>query len=466
VLTDLFPTNGGVALVRSDGTETSYAELASAVSRGAVDLAEQGAVPGRAVAVCVRDPVRFLVSAASVWRTGAALVPIDPRGPRGPEGPARRAHAFLLVKDATMDGTLTIARCQPNATIDPRAALVLFTSGSSAQPRAVVLSEAGVAANVSAILRYLPIAANPRTAIVVPLTYSYGLVGQALTTLAAGGTLLLLGDLTYPMLQLGAMKRLRAQGLSSVPSSLRVLARAAAELEPEARPHLGYVASAGGVLDELTRSEVAEWLRPSVIFNQYGLTEASPRVTQVSDREAPFAAGSVGRALDGVEVYAASETGARLPAGSEGELVVRGPNVMLGYLHDETATARVLSDGGALRTGDFGFVDSAGYVFVRGRRDGVVKCAGERVGVEEVAATLRGAPGVADACVVALPHESLGAELVALVEGDVASAQKSARAELMPAKRPSRIIAVEAIPRTANGKVDLRRARAIAEKQR
>src|SRR5207248_5983158 len=108
-------------------------------------------------------------------------------------------------------------------------------------------------------------------------------------------------------------------------------------------------------------------------FNQYGLTEASPRVTAVSDDEPAFALGSVGRALPGISVFAVGESGARLPTDASGELAVRGPSVMLGYLGDAAATARVLSTDGTLRTGDWGRVDRNGYVYVEGRKDGVVK---------------------------------------------------------------------------------------------
>jgi long-chain acyl-CoA synthetase len=435
------------AIVRADGGVTTYAELRAAIDTRASEL---GDVKGRAVAVACADPAAFLVGALAAWRAGAAVLPLDPRGGAWCERAASRVRVAAVIKD---DG---VEHRDGARDLDERVALVLFTSGSSAEPKAVLLGKAGIVANVRAILAYLPVAANPRTAIVVPLSYSYGLVGQALVTLAAGGAAILLGAVGYPALQVDAMSKLDARGLSSVPASLRLLARAAIELPPSERPRLSYVASAGAPLDGATIDLVRAAFPGARMFNQYGLTEASPRVTALDDSSPAFARGSVGRPLEGIDVWAASPDGARLPANAEGQLVVRGPSVMLGYLDDTDATTRALDASGALFTGDAGHVDGDGFVFVSGRLDGVVKCAGERVSVEEVAAALRAIEGVRDACVIAVPHAELGATLHAYVEGPKsieASLRAAVRESLPPAKRPSRITIVDALPRTANGKI-------------
>jgi acyl-CoA synthetase (AMP-forming)/AMP-acid ligase II len=228
---------------------------------------------------------------------------------------------------------------------------------------------------------------------------------------------------------------------------------------------LAYVASAGAPLDATTVRLVRAAFPGATLFNQYGLTEASPRVTAISDAEQAFARGSVGRPLDGVEVFAVDEAGRPMPPSLEGEIVVRGPNVMLGYLDDAEGTAAVLDATGALRTRDRGYVDHDGYVFVTGRTDGVVKVSGERVSVEEVAAVLRAVDGIEEAAVVALPHPDLGATLVAFVEGGEAartSARDAARRLLPPAKRPSKILVVDALPRTQNGKIAYAELRVLA----
>jgi long-chain acyl-CoA synthetase len=434
----------------------TYGDLRARVERGANALVDLGAGAGQVVAVAVADPTSFVVAALSVWTSRAALVPVDTRaGEPLVVTTAARAGASLLVRRTESDGSLAVEPREGRA-VDARASLILFTSGSSAAPKGVVLGATGIEANVAAILRYLPLVHSPRTAVVVPLSYAYGLIGQVMTTLRVGGTLILLSDVPYPAIQLEAMRRFHASGLSAVPTSLRMLARAALELPPEERPALGYVASAGGLLDAPTVAALREAFPGARIFNQYGLTEASPRVTAIESAEAPFARGSVGRALDGIAVWAADASGARLSPGEEGALFVRGPSVMLGYLDDVLATARAMTSDGALRTGDAGWVDDDGYVFVSGRSDGVVKCGGERVSVEEIAAILRTADGVRDAYVVAVPHPELGAKLHAFIEGEgelAPALRLFVRERLPPAKRPARFVTMTALPRTANGKV-------------
>jgi acyl-coenzyme A synthetase/AMP-(fatty) acid ligase len=392
--------SAGAALVDSTGRVVETEELVARVAAQARELEAAGARPGRVVTVALKDPAAMLIAALAVWETGAALSPRP-----GPPGVA-------------------VDREVPVET-----GLLLFTSGSSGSPKGVLLSRAGVVANVDAILEYLPIAAHPRTAIVLPLHYSYALVGQAFATLRAGGTAILLGDVPYPARQIALMHAYEARGLSSVATSLRLLARAAREL---GAPELGYVASAGGPLDHATRDLLREVWPAAQLWNQYGLTEASPRVTAVSSDEPAFWQGSVGRPIRGVSVESVDWRAA-------------GPRTVDDARLSSTASPLA----GPLHTGDLGRVDAEGYVWVEGRRDGLVKVAGERVSVDEVAAALRAA--VRDACVVAIPDELTGVRLVAFVEGDAAAARRAAQS-LPPAKRPSRIVEVDALPRLPSGK--------------
>lgn len=435
-------------LIRSSGEAISAPDLRAAVARAAAQL--RGAAT---VAVAVADPCGFVVAALAAWEAGAAVVPLDVRAGEKWIGEASaRAGAAALVREAKPDGAISVEALANCRALDARVGLVLFTSGSSGPPKGVLLSRAGIDANVEAILGYLPVRDHPRTAVVLPLSYSYALVGQVLTTLRAGGTLLLLGDVAYPPLQVEAMARFEAGGLSSVPTSLRLLSQAA--LEAERKPPLAYLASAGAPLPASVVASLRAAFPQARLFNQYGLTEASPRVSAISDAEPEFAQGSVGRTLPGISAR----------ADAEGNLFVRGPSVMLGYLDDEEATARVLSVDGELRTGDVGRVDARGYLFVEGRADGVAKCAGERVSLEEVAAAVRALAG-AEASVVAVADEMLGAKLVAFVEATEAllpALRKSLRDALPPHKRPQRIVSLPQLPRLPSGKVDLRALKALA----
>jgi len=465
------------ALVRSDGSTLSYAELSAAIDWSTNQLREAGAREGIVVGVSIADPAAFLIAALGAWECGAAVLPLDARAESLDSQAARiedlavRGHAALLAVGANEKGELQLQTRPGAGEIDPRCGLLLFTSGSSGPPKGVLLARTGLAANVDAILRYLPLRTSRRAAIVLPLTYSYALVGQALAGLRAGATLLMLGDLRYPALQLEAMARLGAQGLSAVPTLLKLLARGRLELgdaNDQATPRFDYLASAGARLDAKTIELLRAAFPGARLFNQYGLTEASPRVAAIGDDHPAFARGAAGFPLEGIEAWAEDESGARLPAGSVGAICVRARSVMLGYLDDESATARTLTSEGVLRTGDVGSLDSEGILFIEGRGDGVVKIAGERVGVDGVAESLRGAAGVRDAAVIALADETLGAKLLAFIEGEVGAldAARAVGRSLAPARRPARIAQLEALPRTAHGKIDLAALRKLADESR
>ena len=417
-------------------------------------VAQAGTMKQRALGVAVADQAGFLVASLAAFALEAVLVPLDVRaGREAVAAQARRAHVVAIVEGDPENDSLRVVPCDPKRVEqDARAQLILFTSGSSGAPKAVVLSRAGLQANIDAIGAYLPITAAARTPLTLPLCYSYALVGQAFVTLRKGGALVGLGELAYPAQQVEAMARLECDGISSVPTALRTFAEIAVELPAPERPELRYVASAGGPLDRATIELLRAAFPRARLYNQYGLTEASPRVTAISEREPAFAKGSVGRPIGETRVSAV-----------DGELVVSGPSVMLGYLDDPEATREALRADG-LHTGDRGRVDDEGYVYVDGRLDGLVKVAGERVSVDEVAEVLRGAAGVTEACVVAVPDERTGARLVAfVVGGDPGDLKAWMRERLPPAKRP-RIESVAELPRTANGKPDLPALRARAER--
>lgn len=454
------------ALITTGGQMITYRELRHAAHRATCALREVGATAGRILAVAIADPAEALVAMLGVLETGATLMPVDMRGHEAARRELlERARPMAVITEATLAGEVAMDLSDAPRFLPFDAALLIFTSGSSGEPKGVLLSPEAVLANIEGILGYLPVRQHPRTALLLPLSYSYALVGQAMVTLRAGGTLLPLQDVGYPALQLEAMVRHGASGLSSVPTSLRLLAQVA--LDSGDLPPLGYVASAGSALDAATRELVRAAFPGARLFNQYGLTEACPRVTAVAAEDPAFATGSVGRALPGLTVEAVDEAGQVLPAGEAGELRIQGPSLMLAYLDDPEGTARVLSRLGLL-SGDRGRVDAAGYVYVEGRLDGICKVAGERVSAEEVAAVLQSQAGLREVCVIAVPDPALGAKLVAFVVGEpdsdgVAIARRAARDRLSAAKRPQHIHALEALPRSDHGKIDLAALRRLAE---
>jgi O-succinylbenzoic acid--CoA ligase len=197
------------------------------------------------------------------------------------------------------------------------------------------------------------------------------------------------------------------------------------------------------------------------VCTTYGLTEATSQVATARPWRADVRERPPMLPLDGTQLRIVAD-GRDVPAGSPGEIAVRGPTVMLGYLNDAAATARALRDGW-LHTGDIGYLDGAGGLHVLDRREDLIVSGGENVYPAEVEATLLEHPSVAEAAVAGLPDADLGSRVVAWIvtrPGAVVDAQALSghcNARLAGYKRPREFRFVGALPRTASDKVQRRR---------
>lgn len=441
-------SSAATAVETADRRRFSYAELAAACDAKARSLRALQLRAGELVAVSASDDVAVLTTVLAVWLEGGVAFVLDASLDRGRrEMQCREAGVGLI---AIEHDVRRIGQGRSLAEDYLGAALVLTTSGSSGRLRRVVLGHRGLSANSHAIVDYLGLGPGSRTGILLPLSYSYGLVGQALTTLRAGGTVIALrGASAFASGQLEALRAHGVNGLSSVPAQLRALSEAA--LAERSALELSYVASAGAALDSMTAQRMRDAFPGARRYNQYGLTEASPRVAMIEDHADPdaFEMGAIGRPLPGIDVDVRPVEGS-----AGGMLWVRGPNVMLGYLDDSEATANVLVDGW-LCTGDLVLEDHAGVLYFEGRNDDLVKVGAERVSLMAVARSLEEA-GAREAYVIARESERLGTRLVAFVampEAEVSGWRPKIR-QLPASWRPSHIERLDALPRTSRGKVD------------
>lgn len=441
-------SSAATAVETADGRRLSYSDLAATCESKARSLRALGLRAGELVAVSASDDVAALTTVLAVWIEGGVAFVLDASLDHARREMHYRETRIGLI--AIEHDVRRIGKGRALAEDYPDAALVLTTSGSSGRLRRVVLGHRGLGANSKAIIDYLGLGPGSRTGILLPLSYSYGLVGQALTTLRAGGTVIALrGVSSFAPGQLEALRAHRVNGLSSVPAQLRAISDAV--LAERLSLELSYVASAGAVLDGATALRMREAFPEARRYNQYGLTEASPRVAMIEDHADPdaFEVGAIGRPLPGIEVDVREVEGS-----AGGMLWVRGPNVMLGYLDDPEASAKVLIDGW-LCTGDLVLADHAGVLHFEGRNDDLVKVGAERVSLMAVARSLEEA-GAREAYVIARQSERLGTRLVGFVampETELSEWRAKIR-QLPAAWRPSHIERLDALPRTSRGKVD------------
>jgi long-chain acyl-CoA synthetase len=492
----------GFLYVEDDGP-WSFARLAAA----SVTVGEQlGTVAaGGRVVVRVGNDERFLPAASAVWCRRAAVVAVHPAAPAeevarivaamgaaavvcDPGDPVVTAVTAVGVPVVTFarfdpaDGaeiTELAARYRPpGGDVGAEAALILLTSGSTGEPKGVVLTHdnawSNLRATVSAFRRDTsptPLAdeSKPPNLIANPLSHTAGVV-RLLFALYVGRGVALLRKFDGPTAK-RLLDRHRIDNLTINPAMLRILLDS---LEPGA--DLGavrYVSSGTAPLTPALREEFEARFGVPVL-QAYGQTEAFGGISVESVRDVLAGRrrpGSVGRPLPGVQLRLVTDGGGEAATGQEGEIRVRTRSATSGYLGAAGADSPLdppLDEDGWLRTGDIGKLDDDGYLYVTGRLKNIIICGGFNVVPEEIEAALAADPAVREAVVLGVPDDRLGELPVALVLGEAAAPPaphevlERVRSRLAPYKRPRQVFVVDELPRVPNGKVDRPRAQALA----
>ncbi len=289
--------------------------------------------------------------------------------------------------------------------IDLDTAAIVYTSGSTGQPRGAALSHLNIVSNTRSIVDYLELTADDRIMVVLPFYYIYG---QSLlnTHFFVGGSVVIDNRFLYPNVILQTMIEQGVTGLAGVPSTFTILLRRSS-MKSLKFPRLRYLTQAGGPLAPAVQKEVVKALAPAKLYIMYGATEASARLSYLDPGDLPRKWGAIGRAIPNVDLFVADQQGHPLDAGGEGEIVARGSNIMSGYWNHPEDTGKVLRNG-LYYTGDLGKTDDEGFIYVVGRTRDMIKIGGHRVSAKEIEDALYEHPAILEAAVVGVPDEVLG----------------------------------------------------------
>jgi O-succinylbenzoic acid--CoA ligase len=445
-------------------------QLLEAADGLASALLGEGMAEGRRIACLLEDDAPMVALIHAARRLGAVLVPLNRRA-TCPELRAQlaAAGADILIhdkanadraRDSLPDGVaghriealLAAAPCGPAPQLRERIdldapAAIVFTSGTTGQPKGAVLTHDNQRASAHAwagLLRPVP---GHRWLACLPLFHVAGLA--IITRVTRWGAPLRLLDRFEPDVVSAALDD-GVTHLSLVPTQLRALLDARAG-RPAPQTLQAILLGGGPIPLELLSEARAAGYR---VLTTYGMTETGSGVASGGAEQATLEDPLAGRALPGVELRIAAD-------GSDdgsGEILVRGAMVFAGYLDDPQATAEVLRDGW-LHTGDIGTLDEQGLLRVADRRDDLIISGGENVYPAEVEAVLTDHPAVAEAAVVGQPDARWGAVPVAFVvpeaeaRPDPQDLQRHCRERLAAYKVPVRVELVKALPRNAFGKV-------------
>ena len=472
------------------GRVVTYGELHETVSKLAAGFHASGLARGDRVAIWHHSSIEFVALYFAVLRLGAVVVPVNVMLKEreaewllsnpgvswlffGPDQAARAAALaprvpalahVIAIGGAGYTALCGTARLDRALEVDGGdTATIIYTSGTTGSPKGAEITHGNFDANTAQLIEALGYDERMVRVSATPLFHTMGLTVNILASTRVGALAVLLSKLEIGE-YLALNERHRATMVAGAPALHYLLLH-----EDRTRNHdlSSWLSGFSGSAPLAARLQTAFSEKFGIpLLNCYGLTEATTAVT-VSRPDRPVVPGSVGMPLASVEVQVAGPDGRALPPGESGEIRVRGPIVMKGYLNDPEATAAVIRDGW-LCTGDVGVFDTAGNLFVVDRLKDMLVCSGYNVYPRELEDVLLSFPGVADAAVVGVEDPKRGESpfaFVIRVPGSMiteAELLDHARANLAAYKAIKRIEFVDELPRNPSRKFLKRELRKLA----
>jgi oxalate---CoA ligase len=467
----------------SPGVVLNYRALAGQVEVLASQFLGAGLKAGDVVALVLPNGLEFLVVFLALTRAGLVAAPVNPADKTAEmqffigagqakaviadtdnAAAAETARALALpiwtprIEPPGVVALAQLARDARRSPDDPHpedVAVLMYTSGSTGRPKGVPLTHGNVLSSAANIAAHYALNPEDRSLVVMPLFHGHGLIGAALSTLASGGTLIVPPRFSasgfWPLFH-----EYRATWYTAVPTIHQVLLMRA---ETDGAPGHGarFIRSCSAALAPSVLADLEKRFGAPVV-EAYGMTEASHQVASNPLPPRPQKPGTVGFGTS-VEIGIVDESGKHLGLNAAGEVVVRGPSVMKGYLNNPEATSSAFFEGW-FRTGDIGVLDKEHYLRLTGRIKDMINRGGEKISPEEIEAVLLEQPAVAEAVVFPISDLKYGEEVSAAVvlkgTAEPEDLKTFCRARLADFKVPKTIWITSALPKNAMGKIDRR----------
>ena len=477
----------GHPAVRMDDLVLSYSELREAAGRVTSLLSSLGVAPGDRVGIMLPNVPAFPMAFYGTLAAGAVVVPMNPLlksrevsfylGNSGAKVLfAWYAAAGEAAKGAAAAGAKLVTVDEPDMKsllaslfalhtwadrADDDDAVILYTSGTTGQPKGAELTHANLTRNAEITAETL-LNATPDDVVMgcLPLFHVFGLTCGLNATFVGGATLTMLPRFDAGQ-ALHIIERDRVTIFEGVPTMYAGMLHSPAAADADTSSLR--LCISGGAAMPVEILHAFEKTFGCIILEGYGLSETSP-VASFNHPDAERKPGSIGTPVAGVEMRAVDTNGADVPPGEVGEIAIRGHNVMKGYWDKPEATAEAIPDGW-FRTGDLARVDEDGYFFIVDRKKEMIIRGGYNVYPREIEEVLYEHPAVAEAAVVGIPHDSLGEEVgaaVALKPGATATPeelQAYVKERVAAYKYPRHVWLEDELPKGPTGKILRREVR-------
>ncbi|HME46818.1 class I adenylate-forming enzyme family protein [Mycobacterium sp.] len=459
--------------VADDTVSLNNGQFLDAVRRAGAALRGRGVSGGDVVAIMLPNTADFVVSLFAAWRLGAAVTPINPSLRAAEvEYQLADAGAKVLIVDTVpeldtgdrpvvmaSDLTTTPAEGLPHAAHlgDDSLALLIYTSGTTGRPKGVMLDHSNLFAMCRAVIDAFELTSADNSLLILPLFHVNGIVIGTLSPLLAGGRITIAGRFS-PKSFFSRVEQSRATYFSAVPTILTMLCGLPEDVKPDTSSvRFALCGAAPASVELLERFESRYGIG---IVEGYGLSEGSCAST-VNPLNGRRKAGTVGLPLPGQTIRLVNGSGQPVADGDAGEVVIKGPNVMRGYLNRPEETAKTIVDGW-LHTGDIGRFDEDGYLVLVDRAKDMIIRGGENIYPREIEAVVHQLPQIAEAAVIGRADPVYGEEPVLFVSPHpdkplrVDLIRDHLRESLSKYKLPVDITVLDELPKNAVGKIDKR----------
>ncbi len=333
-------------------------------------------------------------------------------------------------------------------------AIMLHTSGTTSNPKRVMLTHNNLVNNIESNIKSLKLTSDDIVLISMPMYFGYCNTAQFLTHLYLAASMVILNEMFMPKLFFKTVQNERISNFTGVPSMLLMLLeyRYADTYDISS---LRYICFGGGKMPIDKLKELINKFNSVGFVQTFGQTEASPRITALLPEDSLRKIGSVGLAIPNVKIKIVDKSGMEVNYNEIGEIVIKGKNVMRGYYKQESITKETIINE-YLQTGDLGYIDSEGYLYLTGRKKNIIISGGINIYPEEIEEILLCHPNIQEAYVIAEEHKYLGEVPVAKIVLNKGSSDEGLReyciSKLADYKVPTRFEIVSKLDKTYNGK--------------
>lgn len=482
----------------------TYSEINSSANGLARYLSDIGATLGDRVVVMLDNSLEYVVSYYAILKNGSVAVPmnndikaetlksiLEEVQPKAIIAPAKckaklidtpfsgREDCKLLFQKKNMQLTTDggdeirldhfMTTNINNICLDLDANLlssIIFTSGSTGMPKGVMLTHKNIVSNTHSICNYLELTKNDIQMVVLPFFY---VMGKSLlnTHFAVGGTIVINNKFAFPAAVISQMIDLKVTGFSGVPSTYAyLLHRSPLSKMKDKLTSLRYCTQAGGHMSKSIKLALKEALPGNTkIYIMYGATEASARLTYLHPKYFNEKIDSIGKPIPGVKIHVIKDGNKDAGQGEKGEIVASGDNIMLGYWGDNKATESALDHIG-YHTGDIGYIDDDGFIYLVGRKDNLIKVGGHRLNPTEIEDVIMASKLVIEVIVLGVLDELLGNKLIVIAVAKQPTVEsleimQFCSQKLPKFKVPHEVVLVRSLPKKKSGKIDKEKCMSI-----